>query len=85
MRRIFYVLSFLLLSVIVFANGDPVAEYCALTLSKTPVPRAIPEIQIEREDLNIELMDGCARIKVDYVLHLGKFFFSISSRRANKN
>lgn len=68
MRRIFYVLSFLLLSVIVFANGDPVAEYCALTLSKTPVPRAIPEIQIEREDLNIELMDGCARIKVDYVL-----------------
>lgn len=69
MKHTFSILPFLLLSVIAFANGDPVAEYCALTLSKTPVPRAIPEIQIEREDLNIELMDGCARIKVDYVLH----------------
>ena len=63
-------LSFLLLlPLMVMANGDPVAEYCALTLSKAPVSCAIPEIQIEREDLNIELMDGCSHIRVEYVLH----------------
>ncbi len=53
----------------VWTNGDPVAEFCALTLSKAPVPRAIPEIQIERENLHITLEYGQARISVDYVLH----------------
>lgn len=51
------------------ANGDPVAAYCALTLSKAPIPRAIPEIQIEREDLYVELLNACSRIKVEYTLH----------------
>lgn len=69
MKKNFYILAFLLLPLTAFANGDPVAEYCALTLSKVPVPRAIPEIQIEREDLQIELLDGCSHIQVDYVLH----------------
>lgn len=69
MKRLFCPLLFLLLPWMVFANGDPVAHYCALTLSKTPVARAIPEIQIEREDLHIRLEHGRSRILVEYTLH----------------
>ncbi|MBQ7672272.1 MAG: hypothetical protein IJS49_04255 [Paludibacteraceae bacterium] len=72
-------LILLLLPLLAQANGDPVATYCALTLSKVPVPRAIPEIQIERENLDITLEYGQARISVDYVLHntSGKSFRDI--------
>ena len=68
MKRFFYVLTLCILPLIGNANGDPVASYCALTLSKAPVPRAIPEIQIERQDLYIELRSGCSHIKVEYTL-----------------
>lgn len=68
MKRLLYIVM-LLLPMVAYANGDPTAEFCALTLSKTPVPRAIPEIQIERENLHVVLDYGQARIKVDYVLH----------------
>ncbi len=69
MKRWIYILTLLLLPMKVWTNGDPVAEFCALTLSKAPVPRAIPEIQIERENLHITLEYGQAHISVDYVLH----------------
>lgn len=69
MKRLLYIVLIALLPMVVYANGDPIAEFCALTLSKAPVPRAIPEIQIERENLHIELLHGCSRIEVDYVLH----------------
>jgi hypothetical protein len=68
MKRFLYVLVVCLLPIVGKANGDPVAGYCALTLSKAPVPRAIPEIQIEREDLQVELLGGCSHIKVEYTL-----------------
>jgi len=68
MKRLLYIVM-LLLPMVAYANGDPTAEFCALTLSKTPVPRAIPEIQIERENLHVVLDYGQSRIKVDYVLH----------------
>jgi hypothetical protein len=69
MKRFLYVLVVCLLPIVGKANGDPVVEYCALTLSKAPIPRAIPEIQIEREDLLVELLAGCSRLKVEYTLH----------------
>ena len=68
MKRTLFFLSVVWMSLSAMANGDPVAEYCALTLSRMPVARAIPEIQIEREDLQIEFRDAHSRIKVDYVL-----------------
>lgn len=69
MQRFLCPLLFLLLPWLVFANGDPVAYYCALTLSKTPVAQAIPEIQIDREDLHIRLEHGRSHILVEYTLH----------------
>lgn len=68
MQRFLCPLLFLLLPWLVFANGDPVAYYCALTLSKTPVAQAIPEIQIEREDLHICFEHGRSHILVEYTL-----------------
>jgi len=68
MKRLLYILI-LMAPMVAYANGDPTATYCALTLSKAPVPRAIPEIQIERENLHVVLENGQSRIKVDYVLH----------------
>mgnify|MGYP003308281425 CR=1 FL=1 len=62
-------LMLLLMPVSLYANGDPVAQHCALKLSKAPVARQIPEIQIEKENLNIHLDDGFSRVSVDYVLH----------------
>lgn len=72
-------LMLLLMPVSLYANGDPVAQHCALTLSKAPVARQIPEIQIEKENLDIHLDDGFSRITVDYVLHnmTGKRFRNI--------
>lgn len=44
MKRLPYILI-LFLPLGVYANGDPTAEFCALTLSKAPVPHAIPDIR----------------------------------------
>lgn len=71
MEKWFTVAALLMLVVPVslYANGDPVAHHCALILSKSPVARRIPQIQIERENLEIHLDDGFSRVSVDYVLH----------------
>ena len=69
MKRWIFIVPLLIIVSRVAANGDPVAEFCALRLSKSPVQRTIPEIQIERENLHITLEYGQSRICVDYVLH----------------
>lgn len=69
MKRALYILTTLLLPLMAWGNGDPTAMFCALTLSKAPVPRAIPEIQIERENLHITFESGQSHISVDYILH----------------
>ena len=61
MKRLLYILLIALLPMVVYANGDPTAEFCALTLSKAPVPRAIPEIQIERETRFCRRRGSCLR------------------------
>ena len=51
-----------------WANGDPTLEYCALMLSKTPVSRHIPEVQIVDEHIDFELLDRCTHVHVTYTL-----------------
>lgn len=50
------------------ANGDPTMNYCALTLTKTPVSRHIPEVQIVDEYIDFELLDRYTHVHVTYTL-----------------
>ena len=50
------------------ANGDPTLEYCALMLTKTPVSRHIPEVQIVGEHIDFELLDRYTHVHVTYTL-----------------
>lgn len=69
MKRTSTLLLLAILATKAFANGDPVVEYSALTLSRTPVSRHIPEIQIVHEWLDIYPADMHTRVHVRYRLH----------------
>lgn len=69
MKRIFLAFAFVSWTLNMFANGDPVVEFSAMTLSRTPVSRHIPEIQIVHEWLDIYPADMHTRVHVRYRLH----------------
>lgn len=69
MKRIFLAFAFVSWTLSMFANGDPVVEFSAMTLSRTPVSRHIPEIQIVHEWLDIYPADMHTRVHVRYRLH----------------
>ncbi len=57
------------ISIGAYANGDPVIEHSAMTVSRTPVSRQIPEIQVTYERLDITPADLYTHITVLYRLH----------------
>lgn len=67
-KRFETLLLALLVTVGLWANGDPTMNYCALMLSKTPVSRHIPEVQIVDEHIDFELLDRYTHVHVTYTL-----------------
>lgn len=52
-----------------WANGDPVASFSAITLSKNPKAKSIPGVQLLQEKLYIR-PEGCyTQVTVKYLLH----------------
>lgn len=65
-------LSFIALTIIpisVKANGGPVAELSALTLSRTPMMRHCPEVQLLREEVCFIPLYRYTMVEVRYLLH----------------
>ena len=68
MKRIITLLAFLALATATFANGDPVATFCALTLSRNPVGVHVPEVQLKDEHLTITPIGRHTLVRVEYLL-----------------
>ena len=65
-------LSLILLTLIPFsakANGGPVAELSALTLSRAPMMRHCPEVQLLREEVSFIPLYRYTMVEVKYLLH----------------
>lgn len=58
----------LLLPSLLWANGDPVASFSAMTLSRTPVAVHVPEVQLMQESLEITPMGTYTHVHVTYLL-----------------
>ena len=69
MKRIITLLAFLAVATATFANGDPVATFCALTLSRNPVGVHVPEVQLKDEHLTVTPMGRYALVRVEYLLY----------------
>jgi len=52
-----------------FSNGDPVSIYSALTLSRTPQPIKIPDIQLIQENIIFTPQGQYSQVYVKYLLH----------------
>lgn len=66
-----YLLSLLALAflpALLFANGDPVISYSALIRSCNPIPRKVTDVQVVREDLDINVSLPYTAVKVAYRL-----------------
>ena len=68
MKKTVLALLCLLMSSSLWANGDPVAEYSAMTLSRTPVAVHVPEVQLMQESLEITPMGTYTHVHVAYLL-----------------
>lgn len=68
MKRLCLLLLFAGTACLSWANGDPVAQFSALTLSNHPVGRHIPEIRLNDEHLMILGKGKYTRYKVTYTL-----------------
>ena len=55
-----------LLPSLLWANGDPVASFSAMTLSRTPVAVHVPEVQLMQESLEITPMGTYTHVHVTY-------------------
>ncbi len=58
-----------LMPLIVNANGGPVAELSAMTLSRTPMMRHCPEVQLLREEARFTPDRRYTQVEVTYLLH----------------
>ena len=68
MRKLSCAIVLLLSSLFVFANGDPVAEYSALTLARTPIAVHIPEVQLVEENVSFRPCGLYTEVNVRYIL-----------------
>ncbi|MBP5548842.1 MAG: hypothetical protein J6X58_08145 [Bacteroidales bacterium] len=69
MKRIVLLIILLAATLIVNANGDPVAIRSAMTLSRTPVAVHIPEVKMLDESCRFVLRDGYTEVEVRYLLY----------------
>lgn len=68
MKKNITLLFCLLMSEFLWANGDPVASFSAITLSRTPVAIHVPEVQLMQESLEITPMGAYTHVHVAYLL-----------------
>lgn len=68
MKGILVFLSCLLAGITLWANGDPVATFCALTLSRNPVGKHVPEVQLKDEHLTVTPLGRYTLVRVEYIL-----------------
>lgn len=68
MRKLNLLIVQLLIAVAVLANGDPVAVYSALTLSRTPVAVHVPEVQLVGENITFKPYGLYTEVNVRYSL-----------------
>lgn len=68
-KKTLFAIGLLAIAITTWANGDPVVEHSALTLSRTPVSRQIPEIQITYELLDITPSGKYTHFSVRYRFH----------------
>lgn len=69
MKKYLIFLFLLTESTLLWANGDPVAERSALTLSRTPVAVHVPEVKLLDEHCLFTLHDGYTEVEVRYLLY----------------
>ena len=68
MKKTLLTILSLLSAGLLWANGDPVAEFSAMRLSRTPVAVHIPEGQLIQENLDITPMGDYTQVHVRYLL-----------------
>ena len=69
MKKYFFTLLVLaFLPALLFANGDPVISYSANIRSCNPIPLKVTEVQVVREDLDINVALPYATVRVAYRL-----------------
>ena len=60
---------FLIIALSAWSNGDPVATFSALTLSRNPVGVHVPEVQLKDEHLTVTPMGRHTLVRVEYLLY----------------
>ena len=68
MKRLFFLLAFIAVGLSAWCNGDPVARFSALTLSRNPVGVHVPEVQLKDEHLTIIPLGRYVVVRVEYLL-----------------
>lgn len=68
MNRILVFLLCLLAGITLWANGDPVATFSALTLSRNPISKHVPEVQLKDEHLTVTPLGRYTLVRVEYIL-----------------
>jgi hypothetical protein len=69
MRRHLAIIAFLVTGCTLWANGDPVATFCALTLSRNPIGVHVPEVQLKDEHLTVTPVGRYTLVRVEYLLY----------------
>ena len=69
MRRLLAIIAFLVTGCTLWANGDPVATFCALTLSRNPIGVHVPEVQLKDEHLTVTPVGRYTLVRVEYLLY----------------
>lgn len=67
-RFLLSLLALAALPALLHANGDPVIAYSAAIRSSNPIPLKVTRVQVEREDLNIKVMQPYTEVSVVYRL-----------------
>ena len=69
MKRTATFALFLFIALSAWCNGDPVATFSALTLSRNPVGVHIPEVQLKDEHLTVTPIGRYTLVRVEYLLY----------------
>ena len=68
MKKTLLFISLLMLGFSAWSNGDPVATFSALTLSRNPIGVHVPEVQLKDEHLTITPIGRYTLVRVEYLL-----------------
>lgn len=68
MKQLITIVLLVTISTAIFANGDPVAKFSALTLSRNPIGMHVPEVQLKDEHLTVTPLGRYTLVRVEYLL-----------------